>query len=239
MKNCHNLSIFEVYRILSEYYGLQNWWPLIQNGECVYLIENAVRKKNISESIQIAIGAILTQNTSWSNVIPALIKLEKEKLFNIQALIEVPEDFLAESVRSTGYFRQKAKKIKIFSLWVQNLLSGNLDNLKLYNPEVARTQILKVWGIGEETADSILLYSCDINFFVVDAYTRRIFSRLGFIETESSYSTIQKLFESNLKQDTFIYKEYHALIVAHAKRYCKKKPLCEECILRNVCCYSE
>ena len=168
---------------------------------------------------------ILTQNTAWPNVEKALLNLKKLNAINPIKILSLDEEKLKNAIKPAGYFNQKAKKLKIFSEFY--------ISLKGKTPK--REELLKVWGIGPETADSILLYAYPVPVFVVDAYTKRIFSRIGLIKENATYDEIQKYFYKNLKSDYKIFNEYHALIVEHAKRYCKNKKECKGCVLDDIC----
>lgn len=192
----------KIYNLLFESFGPQGWWP--------------VKGKN--PRFEIILGAILTQNTSWNNVESVLDNLREKGLIEEEALREKPEKELAELIRPSGYFNQKARKIKAF-----------LD----FRGEISRENLLGIWGIGPETADSILLYAYNKPYFVIDAYTKRIFERLGLGEMD--YKGLQDFFHKNLPRDIKIYKEFHALIVKLGKEFCRKKPLCEPCPLSRTC----
>jgi endonuclease-3 related protein len=164
----------------------------------------------------------------------AIRELRREKLLSIAAMRRVPEERLAELVRSSGYFRQKARKLKEFVRFVGERYGGSLDRMFATGTEKLREEFLKVHGIGPETADSILLYAGGHPTFVVDAYTRRILVRHGIIDGKERYEEIQELFESSLPADAELFNEYHALIVNTGKNFCrKKKAECEGCALRG------
>lgn len=231
----------QIYNIFLKEYGRQGWWPLLElenNPDCSnptksgsmqgyhpgdYDYPNTERQR-----FEICLGAILTQNTSWPNVEKALKGLEEKDLLTPEKILSADEDKVKQSIRPAGYFNQKAKKLKIFSEYYTSL-----D--KKSDQEPTREELLELWGIGPETADSILLYAYKKEHFVVDAYTRRIFSRLGLVDDRKTYEETKKMFEDNLSKDTKIYQEYHALLVEHAKRYCNPKPRCEDCIIDQIC----
>lgn len=236
-----NNEIILIYEILLDKYGLQGWWPVysLRNIEGRdnrgYLIcgvsigtdRNLPLRK--SSKYEIAIGAILTQNTAWTNVEKALSNLIDLNLMDPKIISDIDQKELANVIRPSGYYNQKAKKIKIltrFLLEGDYLKDGNIPH---------RADLLNLWGIGEETADSILLYAYNIPVFVVDAYTKRIFTRIGLLEESADYEEISRIFTNNFENDSVIFQEYHALIVRHAKEYCKKKALCKTCILNNIC----
>jgi len=202
-------------------YGPQGWWPV---GGTYF--------PNDDSPFEIAIGALLTQNTTWKNAEAALESLRKRGLLNPDALIEIEPSKLAEIIRPSGYFNQKALRLKEISLYFKKIFdAGRLPD---------RNSLLKVTGIGPETADSILLYAFHIPVFVVDSYTRRIFNRLGMLTGNEPYDTIQALFIKELPRDESLYNEYHALIVKHGKEICRKNPICHRCVLRRktICSYT-
>ena len=205
-----NNRLQEIYIKLHDQYGPQHWWP----GDTPF---------------EIMIGAVLTQNTNWNNVSRAIDNLRDFDLLSFEALENLPIEVLAEHIRPSGYFNQKAKKLKVVS---KALISeGYLDNKRI----PSRDWLLSLWGIGPETADSILLYAYRKPFFVVDAYTKRIFRRLSLIMPDANYDQIQRLFLNNFKADNKMFNEYHALIVQLEKEFCKKsKPLCSLCPLKEL-----
>ena len=216
-------NLKQIYQILYKAYGSQGWWPLYnaKTGKFEYHKGDYSLPKNDVQRFEICLGAILTQNTSWKNVEKAILNLIKNNLFDINALRKMKTESLAKVIKSSGYHNQKAKKIKEFIRF--------LDSKK----KITRENLLSVWGIGKETADSILLYAYKKPVFVIDAYTKRIFSRL--LNKEFDYDSLQKLFMSNLKNDFKLFNEYHALLVEHGKNKCKSKPNCPHCLL-NRCC---
>jgi endonuclease-3 related protein len=196
-------------------YGPQHWWP----GRTRF---------------EIIVGAILTQNTSWTNVELAIRNLRREKLLSPAALQRVPLDDLAQLIRSSGYFRQKARKLKAFVHFLYRQYGGSLDKMFATSTAKLREQLLQVHGIGPETADSILLYAGNHPVFVVDAYTRRILERHGLAHGKHSYEEIRRLFEQNLPATPSLFNEYHALIVHTGKHFCRKrKPDCQRCPLKS------
>ena len=216
-------KIHQIYNILLKLYGPQGWWPLLgckgtkptKTGAIKgYHPRDYSHPKNNIQRFEICIGAILTQNTSWPQVEKALLNLKELKALTSQAIKKLNLEKLKQAIKPAGYFNQKAKKLKIFAEFY--------INLKEKTP--TRDELLNVWGIGPETADSILLYAFKVPTFIVDAYTRRVFVNLGFIDKKAKYNEIKKLFENNLPKNPRIYQEYHALIVEHAKRHYSKKP---------------
>jgi endonuclease-3 related protein len=203
-----------VYERLYRAYGPQHWWP----GETPF---------------EIMVGAILTQNTAWSNVEKAIANLvEKDKL-NAQAIVNARRDQLAGWLRPSGYFNIKAERLKSFCRWY--LEAGELAALVQLDTEALRAALLGVKGIGPETADDILLYAFDRPVFVIDAYTRRLFTRLGRFTGDEGYEHLRAEFERALGPDVPLYNEYHALIVRHAKAVCRVRPDCGQCVLARNC----
>ena len=212
-----------IYSLLLKEYGPQGWWPLLScNGvnptktgsmegyhPAVYSYP-----RTESERFEICVGAILTQNTAWPNVEKALSNLKKARVLSSKKIQSISTDDLSDLIRPAGYFNQKSRYLKNTAEF--------FEETKGSTP--SRNDLLSVKGIGEETADSILLYAFSVPSFVIDAYTRRIFGHLGLIDPKSSYRHIQKQFEEALPRDVVIYQEYHALIVEHAKRHYAKKP---------------
>jgi endonuclease-3 related protein len=205
----------EYFDVLHRAYGDQNWWPARTRFEVI-------------------VGAILTQNTSWTNVERAIVALRREKLLSVSAIEGIPETILAELIRSSGYYRQKARKLKAFVAFVRTNYQGSLEKMFRVPTNVLREELLSVHGIGPETADSILLYAGTHPVFVVDAYTRRILQRHGLAEERSTYEELRGLFERSLPTDPQVFNEYHALIVHTGKHFCRTKdPRCCECPLQQ------
>ncbi|WP_457641111.1 endonuclease [Persephonella sp.] len=203
-------DFIRVYNKLLDFFGYQNWWPVHNNTD---------------PFIGISIGAILTQNTSWKNVEKAIENLIREDLLDLEKLDKISQENLQKVIKPAGFYVRKAKTIKEFVKKIKNIKKE----------EITRDFLLSIHGIGKETADSILLYALDKPYFVVDAYTKRIFSRLGFFDEKLSYNQIQEIFHKNLPVGIEIYKEYHALIVALGKNFCKRKPVCTGCPLFDNC----
>lgn len=202
------------YDALFRSHGPQHWWP----GRTRF---------------EVIVGAILTQNTSWTNVEQAIAALRREKLLSAAAIERVSPERLTELIRSSGYFRQKARKLKEFVRFLSENYGGSLNKMFAAPTLLLREQLLGVHGIGPETADSILLYAGGHKVFVVDAYTRRILERHGLVHEKASYEEIRELFERSLPPDAIVYNEYHALIVYTGKHFCQKQqPDCERCPLQ-------
>ena len=198
-------------------FGPQGWWPA-------------------RTSFEVAVGAILTQNAAWSNVEKAIANLESEGLLLPDAMRGVSEKRLARLIRPSGYFNIKAKKLKAFVNFMFDEFGGDLKAMREDGLKELRSKLLSVWGVGPETADSILLYALEKPSFVVDAYTKRLFCRLGVLDGSESYDEVKRLFEENLPKSVELYNEYHALIVEQCKRAClKSRPRCGECLLRAYC----
>lgn len=184
------------------------------------------------------VGAILTQNTAWTNVEKAIHNLKENNALNPEVIVSTHQKRLASWLKPSGYFNIKAKRLKNYCYWY--LAQGGYDALAKLSTGDLRHEILSVNGVGPETADDILLYAFQRPVFVIDAYTRRIFSRLDLLDAEQGYDHLRHHFEDNLKKErdrVALFNEYHALIVIHAKNICRKKPLCQECFLVNVCPY--
>ena len=201
------------FNILFAAHGPQHWWP----GRTRF---------------EIIVGAILTQNTSWTNVERAINNLRRTRLLNPQAIRRTPSPRLATLLRPSGYFRQKTKSLKAFVRFLFETHGGSLARLFATPTTILREQLLAVRGIGPETADSILLYAGKHSVFVVDAYTRRILERHHLVNAKSSYEEIRKLFETTLPADPQLFNEFHALIVFVGKNFCRpNSPRCSACSL--------
>ena len=206
------LNMFEA---LKAELGPSDWWPA-------------------EDPFEVAVGAILTQNTNWVNVEKALRNLRREGLLDPRRLHALSPDQLAERIRPAGYFRLKAGRLKHFLVFLRDECGFDLQSLAQRDMAVLRGQLLKVKGVGPETADSILLYALNMPSFVVDAYTRRIMNRHALTPEDVEYDELQALFMDVLPEDTELYNEFHALLVRAAKRWClKKQGLCGECPLRG------
>lgn len=216
--------LLKIYKQLYKAYGPQHWWPTISKNK----------------EFEIIIGAILTQNTAWKNVEKAIKNLEDKNLIDVKNIKNIETNELANLIKPSGYYNQKAKKIKNFVKFLVENYDGNVNdfisNIKNSNIGSIREKLLKIKGIGDETADSILLYAANKPVFVVDAYTKKIFSRLGVVGDKDSYDKIKERFTKNIPKDVSVYNEYHALIVRHGKGICKNKnPNCEECCISSFC----
>lgn len=188
-----------------------------------------------STRLEVIVGAILTQNTAWGNVEKAIANLKKAKALNVKKLTSMPKRKLAKLIRPAGYYNIKSQRLKNFLHFLNDNYKGNISRMFKKETDELRSELLAVKGIGPETADSILLYAGQKPVFVVDAYTKRIFSRHKFIDKEDSYEDIQRFFSKNLPRDEGLFNEFHALIVNLGKNICKtKKPLCNNCPMKGV-----
>lgn len=204
----------EVYRRLFKAYGPRHWWP----GDSAF---------------EVMVGAVLTQNTAWTNVEKAITNLRRARALSPKAIVAIHPRRLASLIRPSGYFNVKAKRLRALCRWV--LERGGVKKLARMPTNELRTALLSIHGIGSETADDILLYAFHRPVFVIDAYTRRIFARLGVIQGAEDYETLRGYFENALASDVPLYNEYHALIVRHGKVTCRKKPSCDVCCLGKIC----
>jgi len=205
----------EIYQLLFQRFGPQHWWP----GETQF---------------EIITGAILTQNTNWSNVEKAIANLKSAQLLTPEKLHNIELSKLAELIRPAGYYNIKAKRLKNFLNWLFNDYDGLLANVEKLNTDQLRSELSGINGIGPETCDSILLYAFNKKTFVIDAYTARIAARHKLIEAGADYEQLQYLFQSNLPADTKLFNEYHALLVRAGKKFCKPKARCEGCPLEKL-----
>jgi endonuclease-3 related protein len=211
-------KLLKIYSLLYDHFGPQHWWP----G---------------STSFEVIIGAILTQSANWSNVEMAIANLKRAGVLNPRALYKIKSVKLQKLIRPSGYFRAKSKKLKAFVRHLVKNYNGSLRRMfKKPIPEL-REELLSIHGIGPETADSIILYAENQPTFVVDAYTRRIGQRVGIFRFDD-YHQIKDFFEQNLPRGRKLYNEYHALIVALGKYFCKPRPVCKGCPLSRVCAFN-
>ena len=205
-----------LFRLLLDAYGPRSWWPA-------------------ETPFEVCVGAILTQNTNWGNVEKAIANLKLAGALTPERLRLLPEDELAALIRPSGYFNIKGRRLKSLVSHLFERYDGSLDAMFDRPWRELREELLGVSGIGRETADSLLLYAGHQPTFVVDAYTKRLFSRLGLIGAEAGYEELRALFMENLPADVLLYNEYHALIVQHAKERCRKTPVCGGCPLAVRC----
>lgn len=210
-----NPEIHKAYQALLKHYGPQHWWPAKTRQEMM-------------------IGAILTQNTAWTNVEKALSNLRKNGALNFQSLEKVSRDELAEWIRPAGYFNQKSGYIKEMIGMLRTRFADSLNKLFALDSSSLRQELLSWKGIGPETADSIILYAAKKPVFVVDAYTKRICARHGWIAETAKYDDVARLFNGHLPEDVQLFNEYHALIVRVCKDHCSaKNPKCTGCPLEK------
>jgi endonuclease-3 related protein len=208
--------LLEIYHGLFRAFGPQHWWP----GDTPF---------------EIAVGAILTQNTNWGNVERAIENLKRQGVLSAKAIHQMPPEKLAVLIRPAGYFNVKAKRLKSFIGFLADSYRGSMKRMKDEDRNSLREKLLHINGVGQETADSILLYALEKPVFVIDAYTKRVLSRHSIMGHEKSYEEFQDLFHSALKRDVELFNEYHALFVRVGKTYCKRKrPLCRQCPLKGV-----
>lgn len=233
--------IRKAYSIFYSEYGRQGWWPLSgepRNNSCEKGKGKHTPKHHNGRPVsdddrfEIMVGAILTQNTAWTNVEKAITQLNASGISTPARILSSKKEKVANLIRSAGYYNQKSERLAIISEFVRqnrfsNLIATDTPNL--------RQMLLDVKGIGPETADSIVLYAFEKPSFVIDAYTKRIFSRMGVCRKDEEYHALQSLFVSAMRKDVNAYKEYHALIVEHAKRHCRTKPICTGCPISRLC----
>ena len=206
----------DAYRRLQRHYGPQHWWPA-------------------DSPFEVMVGAVLTQSTSWTNVEKAVDSLKAADALSPQAIRRLSHEELATIIYSAGFHNSKARKLKAMADYLGDRFGDDLDAMKRVDPAELRAELLGVHGIGNETADSVLLYALGMPSFVVDAYTRRLFSRLEVRPERDSYEDYQRLFEDSLERDPKTFDEYHALIVTHGKSVCGKRPVCRGCCLLEIC----
>ncbi len=209
--------LLEVYRRLYQRYGPQHWWPA-------------------QSRLEVIVGAILTQAAAWGNVEKAIQNLKGAGAMSWERLRDIPLEELAALIRPCGYFNTKARKLKAFveHLWAR--YDGDLDAMFDKGVSELRQELLSIWGIGQETADDIIVYAAYKPSFVIDTYTVRILERLGLARNPATYQHYQELFHQNLPHDTLLFNEYHALLDRHAKEACRKTaPQCQGCCLLDLC----
>lgn len=221
MSSLISRKIRKVHQTLSTHFGPLHWWPA-------------------DTPFEVVVGAILTQNTAWSNVEKAIKNLKEADALAPKKIAILPVKTLEELIKPAGFFRQKALRLQDFAVYLRDQWRGSLTDLCSGPLHDARARLLSRPGIGPETADSILLYAVERPSFVVDAYTRRIFERLGILTGGEKYEEIRRIFMQSLAMDTKLYNEYHAQIVQLAKTCCRKnKPTCAVCPLEQECCHAK
>ncbi len=197
-----------VYQRLLEAYGIQTWWPA-------------------DSTFEVMVGAVLTQNTSWINVEKAISNLKHSDSLSLEGILALSDEALAKLIKSSGYFNIKAKRLKNLCLWIAE--NGGESKLAELDTGILRSSLLQVNGVGPETADDILLYAFARPVFVIDTYTRRLFTSLRLIHGSEPYEDLRQNFEAELEPDISLFNQYHALIVRHAKEKCQLTADCRHC----------
>jgi endonuclease-3 related protein len=213
-------SLMQLYHDLYARYGHQYWWPA-------------------ETPFEVVIGAILVQGTAWGNVVKAIDNLKRKELLTPERLGEAPPEQLEPLIRPAGYYRAKAKKVHAFMTHLWERHRGCLSLLFAQDAGALRAELLSIYGVGEETADSIILYAAEKPVFVVDQYTYRLLTRLGWFNGGYHYGRLQRIFMETLPHEVALFNEYHALIVRHCAMTCRKTPKCGACILQTRCLYSQ
>lgn len=211
-----NRTLQNIFRRLLTHYGPQQWWPA-------------------QDTFEMMVGAILTQSAAWSNVEKAITNLRTAGVLSPELLRKLPQTEIASLIYPSGYYNAKARKLKSFVQWLGKYYSDDFSKLFASDIDHIRQQLLSVYGIGPETADSIILYAANKPIFVIDTYTRRIISRIGLAPKNAGYAEFQAFFMTNLPTDTRLFNEYHALLVCLAKNICRSRPLCPQCCLSDIC----
>jgi endonuclease III related protein len=206
--------LLDIFNMLLNAFGKRGWWP----GET---------------ELEIIIGAVLTQNTSWKNVEKAIDNLKYHNALDLHSLYKMDRETLAMIIKASGFYNIKSKRLKNIINVIYNDYSSNILNLKSINMWNIREKLLEINGIGKETADSIILYALNKPIFVIDVYTKRFLKNHRLYKEESDYDTIQRFFMKNLPNDTYLFNEFHALIVYLCQNFCKKVPLCNRCPLEQ------
>ncbi len=206
--------LLNVFQRLLERYGPQHWWPA-------------------QEPFEVIIGAILAQSTAWTNAKKAIDNLKKAGMLSPEKLRRLPDEELAGLIHSCGYYNVKSRRLKAFVYWFGEEHGDDLDSMFAQDIDPLRRNLLGIYGIGEETADCIILYAGNKPVFVIDAYSRRFLKRAGLAPEVDSYSACQSFFMDNLPADVPMFNEYHALLVRHGKEACKTRPLCRDCCLND------
>jgi endonuclease-3 related protein len=202
----------EMYNLLMGHFGPQNWWPA-------------------ETELEVMVGAVLTQNTNWSNVEKAIGNLKKRGVLTLEGLRVIAATELAEDIRPAGYYNVKAKRLKNLINFIVERYQTDLSIFLGEETQTLRQGLLSVKGVGPETADSILLYAAQRPVFVIDAYTHRILSIHGMIDDQAGYYELQEFFMDHLPEDPVLFNEFHALLVQTGKEYCRKRPRCTSCPL--------
>lgn len=208
-------ELLDIYDSLLKEFGHRNWWPA-------------------DGPFEVIIGAILTQNVSWKNAKKAIDNLKEAKKLDPLALYNSEPKDIAPLIKSSRFYNMKAEKINSFMDFYFREYGGSLEKMSAEDPALLRKKLLAVKGLGEETADAIMLYACNMPIFVVDAYTKRIFSRYGTFDEEPSYREVQEYFMANLPRDTALFNDYHAQIDHLGHSVCKTVPLCDSCPIASL-----
>jgi len=209
-------TLQSIYQRLMDNYGPQHWWPA-------------------KEPFEVMVGAILTQSAAWANVEKAITNLKASTALAPKPLRRLSVSEIAELIHPCGYYNAKALKLKSLAQWLGEYYDDDLERLFANDVAQLREQLLSIHGIGEETADSIILYAANKPVFVIDAYTRRVVSRVGLAPASNNYTAYQRLFMDNMPADVRLFNEYHALLVNLAKNVCRTHPLCQQCCLNSIC----
>lgn len=206
--------LHRIYARLLEVYGPQGWWPA-------------------DSPFEVIVGAILTQNTAWKNVERAITALKERGLLNPAVILETDPGQLALTIRASGYYNQKARKLRDFCEHLHRRWRGDLNGFLCRDMKELRSELLTLWGIGPETADCIVLYAAFLPSFVVDVYTLRIFSRHGWVKEKTSYDELRGFFMDVLDPDVAFFQEFHGLLVRTGHLFCRRKPACASCPLQG------
>jgi endonuclease-3 related protein len=201
-------QLMTVYQRLLKTYGDQSWWPA-------------------DSSFEVMVGAVLTQNTAWVNVEQAITNLRRSDSLTLESILALSDEALAQLIRPSGSFNIKAKRLKNLCMWIAE--NGGESKLAAVDTGTLRSSLLQVNGVGPETADDILLYAFARPVFVIDTYTRRLFSKLYLIQGSEPYEDLRRLFEAELDADVGLFNQYHALIVRHAREKCQLTEDCRHC----------
>ena len=215
MSDSTSQQLLAFYKTLLSHFGPQNWWP----GDAPF---------------EVMLGAILTQNTNWKNVAKAIANLKQADLLDPHRLAQLDHEHLAVLIKPAGYFNIKARRLHNFLTWFIDRFDGNVESAERIDTASLRAELLSVKGVGPETADSILLYGLGRLTFVVDTYTCRILWRHHLLDEDIDYDFVQELFTDALPADLSLYNEYHTLLVALGKTYCRPRPACSACPLRKL-----
>lgn len=240
----------KIYSELYRFYGPQGWWPVIINSLNIekdkrgYHKNNPLLKHNSIDRFEILTGAVLTQNTTWKNAETSIRNLKEEGICTAEKFLNSEEKKIKALIKSSGYYNQKYRKLKIVLKYMldEGFIESSSETISAAGNGTAvlfpeRTELLSLWGIGEETADSILLYAYNLPSFVIDKYTIRISERLmpeAALKLKN-YKDYKYYYENHLDTDVLLFNEFHALIVKHAVEVCRKKPICSKCFLRDKC----